>query len=199
VKLKNVCVYCGSSVGDDPAYATAAVALGRELAARGVGLVYGAGNVGLMGVVADAALAAGGKVVGVIPEALARWEVAHGGLTEIHVVQTMHERKALMADLSDAFIALPGGFGTLEELFEVLTWTQLGFHRDVPNKPCGILNVAGFYDPLLAFLDGMVERRFLRPEHRALALAAPDVHTLLAALEDFAPPAVPKWWDRELR
>lgn len=169
--------------------------LGRTLAERGIGLVYGAGNVGLMGVVADAALAAGGRVVGVIPKGLARWEVAHGGLTEIHIVSTMHERKAMMADLADAFIALPGGFGTLEELFEALTWTQLGFHGEIGHKPCGILNVGGFYDPLLTFLDGMVDSGFLRPEHRALVLSQQEVPALLEALATFQPPTVAKWWD----
>src|SRR4051812_49148308 len=144
-----VCVFCGSNPGARPEYAAAARAVGRALAERGRGLVYGGGNVGLMGVCADAALAAGGEVIGVIPDALQTAEVAHGGLTRLHVVRTMHERKALMADLSDAFAALPGGFGTLDELFEILTWAQLGIHA----KPVAILNVAGFFDPLLAMLD----------------------------------------------
>lgn len=195
MELRNICVYCGSSLGNEPAYQEAAEALGRTLAERGIGLVYGAGNVGLMGVVADAALASGGRVIGVIPEALVRWEVAHDGLTERYVVQTMHERKAKMADLSDAFIALPGGLGTMDELFEALTWTQLGFH----HKPCGLLNVAGFYDPLLTFLDSMVERRFLRPEHRALVRADPDISALLDSLAAFTPPTVAKWWDKDTR
>jgi uncharacterized protein (TIGR00730 family) len=166
--MRSLCVFCGSHEGGDPAYATAAAALGGELAARGIRLVFGGGRVGLMGVVADAVLRAGGQAVGVIPTALAEREVAHLGLTELHQVRTMHERKALMADLSDAFLALPGGIGTLEELFEVWTWRQIGFHA----KPCALLNVAGFYDRLLGFLDLVGEKGFLHHGARADLLVA---------------------------
>lgn len=152
-------------------------------------LVYGGGNVGLMGVVADAALTAGGEVVGVIPEALFDKEVAHQGLTTLHRVHSMHERKTLMYDLSDAFIALPGGLGTLEEIFEILTWGQLGLHQ----KPCGFLNVEGYFDPLLAFLDETVARRFVKEKHRALVMADADVDRLLAMFERFRAPALDKW------
>jgi uncharacterized protein (TIGR00730 family) len=169
--------------------------MGKALARRGIGLVTGGGCVGLMGVVADAALADGGEVIGVIPEALVAWEVAHQGLTELRVVDSRHERKAAMADLSDAFAALPGGFGTLEEFCEVLTWSQLGLHA----KPCGLVNVAGYYDPLLGMLDHAVAERFLRPEHRALVLAAPQPEPLLDQLAAFRPPLLEKWIDREER
>ncbi|GAB4459056.1 MAG: TIGR00730 family Rossman fold protein [Armatimonadaceae bacterium] len=195
MKLRTICVYCGSNRGENPVYREVATQVGASLAQRGIRIVYGAGHVGLMGVVADAALAAGGEVVGVIPRALADWEVAHTGLTELHLVENMHERKAMMADFSDAFLALPGGFGTLEELFEVLTWSQLRIH----SKPCGILNVNGFFDPLFVFLEHMVQEGFLRTQHRELALFHTDLDVLLAALEDFEPPVVEKWWDRSLR
>src|SRR5271154_5558209 len=167
---RGVCVFCGSSSGKGPQYADSARRLGAALAARGLELVYGAGDVGLMGVLADAALAAGGRVVGVIPQALVQREVAHHGLSELHVVRTMHERKALMADRADAFLALPGGFGTADELFEILTWAQLGLH----SKPVGLLNVAGFFDPLLAWIDRCVSDGFLRPENRDLLLISAD-------------------------
>ena len=162
---------------------------------RNVGLVYGGGKVGLMGVIADAVLKAGGEAVGVIPEHIMSREIGHEGLTKLHVVQSMHERKALMADLSDAFIAMPGGFGTLEEFCEVVTWTQLGLHA----KPCGILNVLGYYTPLLAMFDHAVEERFLKPENRALVLARESAAELLQALEDWRPLHVEKWLDRETR
>jgi uncharacterized protein (TIGR00730 family) len=191
--MKRVCVFCGSSPGARAGYADAATALGRALARRGIGLVTGGGRVGLMGVVADAALAAGGEVIGVIPEALLEWEVAHEGLTELRVVASMHERKAAMADLSDAFAALPGGFGTLEEFCEVLTWSQLGLHA----KPCGLVNVAGYYDPFLAMLDHAVTERFLRREHRALVLADEAPDSLLDQLAAFRPPLFEKWIDRD--
>jgi uncharacterized protein (TIGR00730 family) len=155
--------------------------MGTELARREIGLVYGGGRVGLMGVLADAALAAGGEVIGIIPEALLAWEVAHANLTDLQVVASMHERKARMADLSDAFVALPGGFGTLEEFCEVLTWSQLGLHR----KPCGLVNVDGYYDPLLALLDHAVAERFVRPEHRALVLQATEPEPLLELLAGY--------------
>jgi uncharacterized protein (TIGR00730 family) len=190
--VRRICVYCGSSPGASPAYAAAAAEVGRELAGRGIGLVYGGGNVGLMGTVADAALAAGGEAIGVIPEALVAREVAHSGLTELHVVESMHERKALMADLADAFVALPGGLGTLEELFEILTWAQLGLHR----KPSGLVNVAGYYDGLVAFLAHAVAERLLRPEHAELLLVDERPAPLLDRLATTRPPVLPKWIDR---
>jgi len=191
--MKSVCVFCGSSAGVRPEYAEAADRLGREIARRDMTLVYGAGNVGLMGIVADACLAEGGRVVGFIPESLLEREVGHRGITELYVTRTMHERKQGMSDLADAFIALPGGIGTFEELFEILTWAQLGIHR----KPVGVLNTAGFYDPLLALMDHAVAERFLRPEHRALLLSEPDDTTaLLDRLAAYTPPAVEKWIDR---
>jgi uncharacterized protein (TIGR00730 family) len=161
--MKRLCVFCGSSFGDDPAYLAAARDLGQLLAASGIGLVYGGASVGLMGAVADAALAAGGEVIGVLPQGLREREVGHNGLTELHIVATMHERKALMADLADGFIALPGGIGTLEEFCEILTWAQLGVHA----KPCGLLDIADYYAPLIAFFDRMVAARFLRIEERS--------------------------------
>ena len=169
--------------------------MGAELVRRNIGLVYGGGNVGLMGIIADAVLRAGGEAVGVIQENLMAREVGHTGLTKLHVVCSMHERKALMADLSDAFVALPGGFGTLEEFCEVVTWTQLGLHA----KPCGILNVMGFYTPLLRMFDHAVEERFLMPENRALVLAGETPADLLRALEEWRPAQVEKWISRETR
>jgi uncharacterized protein (TIGR00730 family) len=178
--MKRICVFCGSNAGHKPVYREAAETLGRLLAGRGVEIVYGAGNIGLMGALADACLAAGGSVVGVIPESLVGLEVAgravdHANLTRLEVVDSMHTRKARMAALADGFIALPGGFGTFEELCEVLTWAQLGFH----TKPVGLLNVAGFFDPLLALFDHAVEEGFLRAQNRAMALTATDAETLL--------------------
>ncbi|MBA4063798.1 MAG: TIGR00730 family Rossman fold protein [Isosphaera sp.] len=188
--MKRVCVFCGSAAGANPGYAAAARDLGRALAGRGLGLVYGGGRVGLMGEVATAALAAGGEVVGVIPHALAGKEIALAECTELVVVDTMHERKALMADRSDAFVALPGGFGTCDELFEILTWAQLGIHC----KPVGLLNVYGFFTPLLAWLDHVVREGLLRPKHRELVLVADAVPELLAKLAGWTPPApVTKW------
>ncbi|MCC7180258.1 MAG: TIGR00730 family Rossman fold protein [Acidobacteria bacterium] len=187
--MQRVCVFCGSSAGSNPAYAAAARAMGRELVARGMGLVYGGGHVGLMGVVADAVLEAGGEAIGVIPHALAAREIAHQRLTTLHVVASMHERKAMMADLADAFVAMPGGFGTYEELFEAITWTQLGLHR----KPCGLLNVAGFYDPVVRFIDHAVAEQFIRPQHRAALLVEPEPARLIDALQAVALPEVPKW------
>jgi uncharacterized protein (TIGR00730 family) len=169
--------------------------MGAELVRRNIGLVYGGGNVGLMGMIADSVLRAGGEAVGVIPEHLMAREVGQRGLTKLHVVGSMHERKALMADMSDAFIALPGGFGTLEEFCEVVTWTQLGLHA----KPCGILNVLGYYSPLLAMFDHAAEERFLKPENRALVLAAESAMELLRALEEWRPVQVEKWLSRETR
>lgn len=193
--MKRICVFCGSSSGSRSDYCTAAEELGTELARRNIGLVYGGGNVGLMGVLADAVLGAGGEAVGVIPEHLMAREIGHNGLTKLHVVRSMHERKALMADLSDAFVAMPGGFGTLEEFCEIVTWAQLGLHA----KPCGILNVLGYYSPLLAMLDHAVQERFLKPENRGLVLARDSVAGLLGALEEWRPLRVEKWLDRETR
>lgn len=190
--ITRVCVFCGSSPGATPAFGQLAAHLGQLLAAQDLALVYGGASVGLMGRLADAALAAGGEVIGVIPQSLVDMEVAHRGLADLRVVSTMHERKALMADLADAFIALPGGIGTLDELFEVLTWAQLGLH----TKPAGVLDLDGYYRPLLAFLDGAVEARFLQPTHRAMLLVDDDPQRLLAAFRAYAPPPPFKWVDR---
>jgi uncharacterized protein (TIGR00730 family) len=175
--MKSVCVYCGSNPGSDPVYAEAAQELARTLAERGLRVVYGGAHVGLMGLIADTALAAGAEVVGVIPKVLVEWEVAHTGLTELHVVDDMHERKAKMAELADAFVALPGGIGTLEELVEIYTWSYLGIH----DKPFAVLNTAGYYDGFTAFLDHAVGQGFLRSEVRERLLVAPDPEALLAA------------------
>jgi uncharacterized protein (TIGR00730 family) len=193
VSLRRVCVYAGSNAGADPSYRAAAEELARTLADRGIGIVYGGGSVGLMGALADAALEHGAEVVGVIPRSLAHKEIAHAGLTELRVVGSMHERKATMAELSDAFVALPGGIGTLEELIEAYTWTQLGLHR----KPCALLNVNGYYDHLATFLDHAVAERFLRPEHRALLVVVDRPQELLARLKRFEAPRLAKWIDRE--
>jgi uncharacterized protein (TIGR00730 family) len=193
--MKRICVFCGSSAGKLAEYRAAAEELGLLLAQRNIGVVYGGGNVGLMGVLADAVLSAKGEVIGVIPEHLMMREIGHRGLTKLHVVHSMHERKALMADLSDAFIALPGGFGTLEEFCEVLTWAQLGLHA----KPCGILNVLHYYTPLLAMFDHAVQEQFLKPENRRLVLARESGCELLQALEDWRPVKVEKWLDRDTR
>jgi uncharacterized protein (TIGR00730 family) len=187
--MQTVCVFCGSS-GGDPVYAESARRLGTALAAHGLNLVYGGGHVGLMGVVADAVLAAGGKVAGVINRALVEKELAHHGLTELHVVETMHQRKALMADRSDAFVALPGGFGTLDELFEILTWRQLGMHA----KPIGLLNVAGYFDTLLGWITHSVRERFVKEKHRELLLVADDPERMVGMLQTYrAPPGQEKW------
>jgi len=187
--MKRVCIFCGSSNGSRPEYRAAAEALARALAQRGLGLVFGGGGIGLMNVIADAGLALGVEIIGVIPEALVAKELAHRGLSDLRVVGSMHERKALMAELSDAFVALPGGFGTLEEFCEVLTWAQLGLHR----KPSGLLNVAGYFDPLLTFFDHALAERFLRPEHRAMVLIDSDPDWLLDRLMTFQPPDLDKW------
>jgi len=192
MSYSRICVFCGSSFGSRPEYRQAAVQVGALLARKGVGLVYGGSNVGLMNVVAEAALAGGGEVIGVIPEALVAKEVAHQGLADLRVVGSMHERKALMAELSSAFLALPGGFGTLEEFIEAMTWSQLGLHR----KPCGLLNVCGYYDSLLALLDHAVEERFLRPENRALVLAETEAEPLIDKLLSHQAPYVDKWIGR---
>ena len=187
--MKSVAVYCGSSTGTNPLFVSQAQALAAALVAHGLTLVYGGGRVGLMGTIADAVLALGGRVVGVIPEFLATKEIAHAGCTELLVVKSMHERKLLMAERADAFVAMPGGYGTLEELFEVLTWGQLGLHR----KPVGVLNVDGYYDHLLLALDRMRDDELLRPENRAQLLQADDPEALLAQLAAYQPVALPKW------
>lgn len=192
IELRRVCVFCGSSPGRSPAFREAAAAFGAALAARGLGLVYGGGNVGLMGVVADAALAGGAEVIGVIPEALVARELAHRGVTELVITRSMHERKATMADRADAFVLLPGGFGSYEEFCEVLTWSQLGLHQ----KPCGLLDVGGFYRPLLAFFDGAVEAGFVSDAHRRIVLDADEPAALLDQLAAWVPSVTPKWIDR---
>ena len=196
--MKSICVFCGSNAGNQPIYRSEAEKLGRLLAARGIELVYGGGNIGLMGAVADACLEAGGTVVGVIPQALMGKEVAgrpvdHRTLTRLEVVDSMHTRKARMAELAEGFIALPGGFGTFEEFCEILTWGQLGFH----GKPMGLLNVNGFYDPLLAMFERAVADGFLRPQNRAMALADSDIERLLAAMADYRAEPVSKWLKEE--
>ena len=193
--MRSVCVFCGSNPGRRPEYLAGAAELGRLLAARGLRVVYGGAHVGTMGALADAVLAAGGEITGVIPEHLVDAEVAHRGLTDLRVVASMHERKALMAELSDAFVALPGGLGTLEEFAEVVTWAQLGLHA----KPTGLLNLLGYYDGLLAFLDHATAERFLRPAHREMIISRPDPEGLLAAISGAAArspaPAPHKWMD----
>jgi uncharacterized protein (TIGR00730 family) len=191
--MRTITVFCGSNAGSRPTYLAAAAGLGRVLAQRGLTLVYGGASVGLMGRVADAALAAGGKVVGVIPEALRAKELQHRGLTELHVVDSMHARKQMMATLGDGFLALPGGVGTLEELFEVWTWAQLGIHR----KPCAVLNVDGYFDPLLSFVDRAVEKGFVRRAYRAMLLVDVDPAALLARMEMYEPPMVQQWLGKE--
>ena len=191
--LSSVCVFCGSNGGADPAYLEAAAAVGRGLAERHIRLVYGGGKVGMMGAIADAALDAGGEVVGVIPQQIFDLEIGHEGVTDLRVVGSMHERKALMAELAEAFVALPGGIGTFEELFEVFTWAQLGLHR----KPLGLLDVAGYYAPLEAMLDHAVEERFLRPQTRAMLVRDDSLDGLLERFADWSPPGLPKWIDRD--
>lgn len=193
--MKRICVFCGSNLGIRAAYADAARGLGALLAQRGIGLVYGGGNIGLMGILADTMLARGGEAIGVIPQALVAREVAHNGLTDLRVVQSMHERKQLMADLSDAFIALPGGFGTFEEFCEAVTWSQLGIHK----KPCGLVNVEGYFDPLIELFDRAVREEFLHPKNRALVLVAERPADLLRKLEKFEPITAEKWITRSER
>jgi uncharacterized protein (TIGR00730 family) len=191
-KISRVCVNCGSTPGLLAEYREAARRLGEYLAGHGIDLVFGGADAGLMGVVANAALASGGRVIGVAPRPIAD-KVGHHTLTELHIVGSMHERKQKMFDLSDAFIALPGGMGTLEELFELLTWAQLGMHA----KPCGLLNVAGYYDLLLGFLDHCVQQRFIKSAHRALLMVGVDGDDLLAQFRQFQPATVEKWIDRQ--
>ena len=193
--MKALCVFCGANFGRRPAYRLAAEQLGGLLAQRGITLVYGGGKVGLMGALADAALADGGQVVGVIPQALVEKEIGHNGLSEMHVVGSMHERKALMADLADAFLSLPGGFGTWDEFCEALTWSQLGLQK----KACAFLNVEGYYDALLALTERAAEDGFIREEHRKLLLVDGDAEILLNRLENYDVPFVPKWVGREER
>ena len=187
--MKRICVYCGSSPGKLPDYMESARTLGHELAARGLGLVYGGASVGVMGVVADAVLEKGGEVFGVIPYALATKEVAHSGLNELFVVDSMHERKAKMAELSDGFIALPGGWGTIEEIFEMLTWAQLGFH----DKPCGLLNISSYYDHLVTFLEHAIDQRFVREEFRPMIMVNESASALLDRFGGYVAPQVKKW------
>ncbi len=190
--MRRICVFCGSSPGRSTAYAQAAVELGQTLVARGLGLVYGGASVGLMGKLADTVLQAGGEVIGVIPDTLIRYEVAHRGLPDLRVVRSMAERKTLMAELSDGFISLPGGTGTLDEMTEMLTWSQLGEH----DKPSGLLDVDGFYSNLIAFLDHAVEERFLRPEHRAMLIVETSATALLDRFESYEAPKLEKWIGR---
>ncbi|MVW79352.1 TIGR00730 family Rossman fold protein [Bordetella sp. 02P26C-1] len=190
--IKNLCVYCGSNAGNRPDYIEAARALAREMVRRDIGLVYGGASVGIMGAVADAVLAEGGRAVGIIPESLMRKEIGHRELTELHIVGSMHERKTMMAERSDGFIALPGGAGTLEELFETWTWAQLGMHQ----KPCGMLNIAGYYDQLAGFLDHAVQESFIRAEHRAMLIVEQQPATLLDRYAAYTPPTVSKWIDQ---
>jgi uncharacterized protein (TIGR00730 family) len=194
--MKRVCVFCGSSTGARSSYEAAAKRLGELLAKRGIGLVFGGGRIGLMGAVADAVLAKGGEAIGVIPDSLMQREIGHPGVTTLHVVETMHERKALMADLSDAFIAMPGGYGTLEEICEIITWSQLG----IQAKPCGFLNVDHYWDGFLQFLDHAVQERFLRSENRDLIQVASAPEEMLEKLIAWRPPQhIEKWIDRERR
>jgi uncharacterized protein (TIGR00730 family) len=184
-----ICVYLGSSPGNSPVYREAAERVGRLLAERGIGLVYGGGTVGLMGVIADTVCAAGGEVIGVIPEALRAREHDHPGITQLHVVKTMHERKAMMAKFADGFLCLPGGIGTLEEIFEAWCWSQLGYHE----KPCGLLNVNGFYTPMSTFIDSVVSEGFLQPRHRAMLLIDDDPDILLDRMAAYLPPQTEHW------
>lgn len=191
--MKSLCVYCGSSRGRLDAYAQAARALAGALVERGIRLVYGGASVGIMGVVADEVLRRGGQAVGVIPESLMCKELAHAGLTELHVTPSMHARKTLMAELADGFVALPGGIGTFEEIFEVWTWAQLGFH----GKPCGLLNVAGYYDGLTAFLDHAASEQFVRADQRRMLVVETDPAALLDRFASYTPPVQPKWVGRD--
>ena len=187
--IKNICVYCGSSPGKNPAYTKVAKDLGYALCDQGIGLVYGGAAIGVMGAVADAVLESGGRAIGVIPKSLAVKEVAHGSLSELHVVASMHERKAMMAELSDGFIALPGGWGTLEEIFEILTWAQLGFHK----KPCGLLNVEGYYNGLISFLENAFEQQFVSDQCRPMLMTANQPSALLEQFAAYEAPNVRKW------
>lgn len=193
--IKRICVFCGSSLGAREVYAAAARAMACEMVRRGIGLVYGGGNVGLMGVIADAVMDAGGEAIGVIPEHLMARELGHSRLTELVVVGTMHERKARMADLAEGFVALPGGFGTWDEFCEVVTWAQLGLH----SKPCAMLNTEGYYDPMLAMFDMATEEGFVRPPYRGMLIVSADPGELLEGMARYEGPAVAKWMEREDR
>lgn len=190
--MKSICVYCGSNPGRREAYANAARDLAKSLVERNLRLVYGGASVGIMGIVADTVLQLGGEAVGVIPDALMRKEIAHPNLTELHVTRSMHERKTMMAELSDGFIALPGGVGTLEEIFEIWTWAQLGFH----GKPCGLLNIAGYYDALITFLDHTVAEQFVREPHRSMLLVEQAPEALLDRFAGYQPPTIQKWVEK---
>jgi TIGR00730 family protein len=191
--MKRICVFCGSNNGANPAYLEAAEKVGKFFAENGIELVYGGGRVGLMGRIADTVLAYGGQVIGVIPHDLAVKEVAHQGLTELHVVGSMHERKALMASFAEGFIALPGGFGTFEEFCEIITWAQLGIHQ----KPCAILNVGGFYDHLIAMFEYAMRENFIRGEHKKLVLVESEIERLFTLMKNYQPPVIEKWLDKE--
>ncbi len=191
--MKRICVFCGSNSGVNPVFSGAAEKVGRFLAENEIELVYGGGRVGLMGKVADAVLAAGGKVIGIIPESLAAKEIAHRGLSELHIVGSMHERKQMFADLSDGFIALPGGFGTFEEFCEIITWAQLGFHA----KPCALLNVAGYYDSLIALFNLATEQKFVREDHRELVLTADKIEVLFEKMKNYRVTMKDKWLDEK--
>lgn len=193
--MKSICVYCGSNAGAKPAYAERATALGRQIADNGLRLIYGGGNVGLMGIVANAVLEAGGTVTGVIPQQLADLEVAHRGLSELQVVGSMHERKMRMFELADGFVALPGGFGTMDEMFEMLTWRQLG----IGNKPCAFLDVEAFYSPLIGMIDRMVEERFLHPAQREDIWHGVDIQQMLAWMRSYQPAQASKWIEQKRR
>lgn len=191
--ITSLCVYCGSSNGRQPAYAAAARTLAESMVQRNIQLVYGGASIGIMGIVADRMLQLGGKVIGVIPKALAHKEIAHHHLTQLHVTDSMHDRKVLMAELADGFIALPGGIGTLEELFEIWTWAQLGFH----HKPCGLLNIAGYYDALIQFLDYVHKEQFVREHHRAMLIVDHETEGLLNQYERYQPPQIHQWVNKE--
>ena len=191
--MKHLCVYCGSNTGSKPIYLEQAIALGTRLAADGIGLVYGGGNIGLMGAVADAVMQAGGEVTGVIPKQLMEWEVGHRGVTNLEVVGSMHERKSRMFELADGFVALPGGFGTLEEIIELLTWRQLG----IGNKPCAFLDVAGYWSPIAAMMDRMVGDRFLHPDQRQDLWIGDDIDTMLGWMRAYEPVQASKWLDEK--
>ena len=193
--MKHLCVYCGSNTGSKPIYLEQAIALGTRLATDGIGLVYGGGNIGLMGAVADAVMQAGGEVTGVIPKQLMEWEVGHRGVTNLEVVGSMHERKSRMFELADGFVALPGGFGTLEEIIEMLTWRQLG----IGNKPCAFLDVAGYWSPIAAMMDRMVGDRFLHPDQRQDLWIGDDIDTMLGWMRAYEPVQASKWLDEKYK
>jgi len=191
--MKRICVFCGSSSGSDRVYLETAAKVGEFLVANSIELVFGGGRVGLMGRIADTVMAKGGRAIGVIPAALDKKEIAHRGLTELHIVDSMHERKAMMAELSDGFIALPGGFGTFEEFCEIVTWAQLGIHQ----KPCALLNVNGFYDHMITMFDHSTRQGFIRDEHRGIVLVESDIESLFDLMKNYVPPIIEKWIDKE--